>query len=87
MTGLLVEATSLKFGGVLAFLLQCLNLLLLLAHLGIDLDVKFEKMVDRVLAELLFVSIALVCQSEKAILLSPVSQVYVCLGQTRLGNQ
>ncbi len=74
-TGLLVQTFRLEFGCILALLLQRFNLLFLRGHFGIDLDVEFEEVVDRILLQLIFTTIALEGQGQEAILLAPITKV------------
>lgn len=74
-TSLLVQAVGFKLRNILALLLLRLNSLLLCSHLGVDLHVELEQVIDGVLLECLLVAILLICQSQQSILLTPVSQV------------
>lgn len=64
LPGLLVQAIGFQGADVLALLFLSLNLLFLCTHLSIDLDVKFEEMINRVLLQSFFVTVALVGQSK-----------------------
>lgn len=74
---LLVQAVGLESSSVLVLLLQSLDLLLLCAHLSVDLNVEPEQVVDRVPGELLLTAIALESERKKTVLLSPVTEVYL----------
>lgn len=73
--GLLIQTVGLELRGVLVFFLQSFDLLLLLPHFRVDLNVELEEVVDRIFCQLLLATISLESKSEEAILLSPVSEV------------
>jgi hypothetical protein len=73
---LLVQAVGFKLGNILALLLLRLDGLLLCSHLGVDLNVELEQMINGILEKSLFVAVLFIGQSQQSILLTPISQVY-----------
>lgn len=74
-TSLLIEAVSLKLSDIFALFLLGLNSLLLSSHFSIDLHVELEQMVNGVFLQCFLAAIFLICQSEKSVLFTPVSQI------------
>ncbi|TKW55362.1 hypothetical protein CTA1_4108 [Colletotrichum tanaceti] len=73
--GLLVEAVVLEGRDVLAGLLLGGDLLFLVAHGGVDLDIDLVQVVDGVLLEGVLAAEAVEAESQQAVLLAPIAEV------------